>query len=88
MPSDQLKCRVCGLLQDEPPWGEDGRTATFDICVCCGVEFGYEDSTRESVRRYRQAWLDKGGRWQNPKKRPANWSLEAQLNEIPAGWGY
>ncbi len=58
MPNDQLTCHVCGLVQDEPPWGGDGRTPTFDICDCCGVEFGYEDSTLESVRRYRKAWLE------------------------------
>jgi hypothetical protein len=86
MRNDQLRCRVCGLLQDEPPWGEDGRTATFDICDCCGVEFGYEDSTLESVERYRRAWLDKGAVWQNRRKRPTGWHVESQLKLIPEGW--
>ena len=86
MPSDQLRCRVCGLIQDEPPRGEDGRTATFDICDCCGVEFGYEDSARESARRYRQRWLEKGARWHISRSRPADWDLESQLKAVPEGW--
>lgn len=86
MSIDQLKCRVCGLVQDEPPWGEDGKTATFDICDCCGVEFGYQDSTGESVRRYRQAWLKSGALWRNPKNMPADWDLESQLRAVPEGW--
>lgn len=59
---DQLyKCRVCGFPQADPPWGLDGRTPSFDICACCGVEFGYEDATAEGVERYRQEWLDSRG---------------------------
>ena len=37
-------CRVCGAEQPEAPWGDDGETPTYDICNCCGVEFGYEVS--------------------------------------------
>jgi hypothetical protein len=33
MLNDELKCQVCGLVQDEPPWGEFGDTATFNICA-------------------------------------------------------
>jgi hypothetical protein len=33
-------CRICGLKQDFKPWGEDGKTPAFEICSCCGVEFG------------------------------------------------
>lgn len=40
-------CRVCGLDQDENPWGEDNASPTFDICACCGTEFGYHDFTLE-----------------------------------------
>jgi hypothetical protein len=44
----ETRCRVCGLDQQSPPWGVDGKSPTYAICDCCGVEFGYEDSTRES----------------------------------------
>ncbi|WP_407906848.1 hypothetical protein [Escherichia coli] len=44
-------CRVCGAEQPEAPWGDDGETPTYDICNCCGVEFGYEDSTVQSIKK-------------------------------------
>ncbi|MGW3351445.1 hypothetical protein ACWDA3_49795 [Nonomuraea rubra] len=33
------ECRVCGLSQADPPWGEDGQNPTWAICHCCGTEF-------------------------------------------------
>jgi len=84
MPSDSdLRCRVCGLEQSSPPWGEDGRSPTFDICDCCGVEFGYEDSTLVGVREFRAAWLKRGAPWFRPEARPPGWSRESQLEQVP-----
>lgn len=53
-------CRVCGLKYEEPPWGFDGKTPSFEICQCCGVEFGYEDATVVGVNRYRKKWISSG----------------------------
>ena len=78
-----LACRVCGFLNEDPPWGQNGNTPSFEICPCCGVEFGYEDSTLESVRRYREKWLTRGDEWNYKKARPANWSVEKQMDNIP-----
>ncbi len=75
-------CKVCGLLLDEAPWGEDGETPSFEICDCCGVEFGYEDSTIESIKRYREMWIKSGTKWFNAKKRPSVWSLKEQLKNV------
>lgn len=36
-------CRVCGLYIEDEPWGKDGSCPTYEICSCCGVEFGNED---------------------------------------------
>jgi hypothetical protein len=83
MHNDQYACRVCGLLQEEPPWGTDGASPTFGICDCCGVEFGYEDATPAATRRYRETWLGRGAPWTSPKEKPAGWSLERQLEQIP-----
>lgn len=76
-------CRVCGRIYEGLPWGEDGKTASFEICPCCGVEFGYEDSLPESVRGYRAIWLAGGSNWFDRKLRPQDWSLDAQLAQIP-----
>jgi hypothetical protein len=76
-------CRVCGLLQPEPPWGKDGRTPSFNICDCCGVEFGYEDCTLGGILNYRNEWLSKGAKWGQPKARPQDWALDKQMRQIP-----
>jgi hypothetical protein len=70
-------CRVCGLFNSDPPWGEDGKTPTFIICDCCGVEFGYEDSTIESTNRFRDKWMNSGCCWFNKSKKPKDWNLHA-----------
>jgi len=76
-------CRICGLAQARAPWGEDGKTPTFEICDCCGVEFGYEDATSKGVREYRKRWLDHGAEWWEPTRRPENWDLSEQLRQVP-----
>ncbi len=76
-------CRVCGLRQDEPPWGEDGKSPTFIICDCCGVEFGYEDTTVRAAKAFRREWLKRGAPWATPLSRPKDWDLRAQLKNIP-----
>jgi hypothetical protein len=81
-----MDCRVCGLPQDEPPWGDDGVTPTFNFCDCCGTEFGYQDATLAGIRRKRETWLEGGAQWHRPRAKPEAWNLEAQLAGIPAEW--
>lgn len=78
-----IHCRVCGLEDADFPWGEHGNAPKYNICYCCGVEFGYEDTSEISTKRYRDKWLADGAQWFDPKSRPANWSLEEQLKLIP-----
>jgi hypothetical protein len=75
-------CRVCGLHYVDTPW-EDGIYPSFDICVCCGVEFGNEDVSIHSIREYRNNWIKKGAIWNSEIHKPANWNLEGQLKNIP-----
>lgn len=81
--SSPFACRVCGLLQSELPWGDDGQCPTYDICDCCGVEFGYEDCTVEATRRYRQKWIERGSPWTRPESCPEAWDPEEQLEAVP-----
>ena len=83
MPAQDHACRVCGLLYDEPTWGADGCTPLFEICPCCGVEFGYEDCTPASTERYRKKWISEGCAWFRPDDRPADWDLSNQLKNVP-----
>lgn len=76
-------CRVCGLEQDEPPWGIDGKSPSFIICYCCGAEFGYEDFTLKAIRSHRHKWLTNSVKWWEEKERPKNWDLLSQLRNIP-----
>lgn len=78
-------CRVCGLKQEKPEffWGEDNKTPSYNICFCCGVEFGYEDDRLENIRKYRGRWLDLGGKWFESKKMPQNWNVKEQMKNIP-----
>lgn len=78
-----LLCKVCGLKQASLPWGADNKTPSFEICACCGVEFGYEDSTLIAIKKYREEWINNGAKWFKPKETPLLWSLENQLMMIP-----
>lgn len=79
----QWFCPVCGLpLGDFAPWGEDGRTPTYDICPCCGVEWGNEDTDRKSRCEFRRRWLASGAEWFCPQERPRDWSLDRQLKNV------
>jgi hypothetical protein len=45
---------VCGLQQPALQWGDDVNSPTFDICDCCGTEFGYEDCQLPTVLAQRR----------------------------------
>ncbi len=83
MSSNKFVCRVCGNPQADPPWGEDNQSPTYEICDCCGVEFGYGDCTPKAIKVFRDRWLVTGGNWKYPKYKPDNWSLEEQMKNIP-----
>lgn len=77
------RCRICGLLHFDPPWGEDGESLTYDICPCCFAESGFDDLWIANIRAYRQKWLDNGAKWHHAKSMPVGWNLEEQLSHIP-----
>ncbi len=79
-------CRVCGLYIKDLPWGDNNDSPTYEICPCCGVEFGNEDCTLESIKEFRQNWIDTGAIWFAPDEKPKNWDMEEQLKEIPNGF--
>lgn len=77
-------CRVCGYELSFSPWGEDGESPTWDICPCCGTEFGYEDCTRASARKKREKWISSGKKWFKEREKPTDWNYEEQSINIPA----
>lgn len=76
-------CRICGYYSNSPPWGEDGRSPSYNFCACCGVEFGNEDYTANSARSFRNEWIARGMPWDDPAKRPAEWEPCKQMQNIP-----
>lgn len=76
-------CRICGLYIEDLPWGQDGATPTYEICLCCGAEFGNDDYTSESVKNYRAKWLAEGAPWFYKKSKPENWDVKKQMEDIP-----
>ncbi|RDV37850.1 hypothetical protein DV096_12105 [Bradymonadaceae bacterium TMQ3] len=67
-------------------WGPNGDDPlySFEICPCCGTEFGYEDCTLKATRINRARWLEKGAPWFEVEKRPDDWDVNEQLSKIPA----
>lgn len=77
------ECMVCGCYSVDFPWGEDGKSPTFQLCPCCGVQFGKEDSTMESIKTYRAEWKNSGGNWFMKNEKPEGWDIEEQMKNIP-----
>jgi len=72
----------------DPPYDEWLGTASYEVCRCCGFEFGNDDNPGTappvSFDEYRHKWAMDGCRWFVPDLRPPDWSLDDQLR----GAGY
>lgn len=65
-------CPICnydGLY--EPPYDEDG-IGSYEICLCCGLQFGYDDfpNKDELIKLWRQKWIDGGRKWFSKCRKP------------------
>lgn len=74
-------CTTCGYDQLEEPPRENGGPS-FEICECCGVEFGYQDCTPESNNNFRCLWKKSDYQWHVPERKPKNWDINKQLKNI------
>ncbi len=54
---------------------------SYDICECCGCEYGYDDS-----EDYYQKWVTNGCCWFDPEKMPTDWQLKNQLQHQIRPW--
>lgn len=80
-------CPICGYELDVDPWKDN--IPTYDICPCCGIEFGYEDfrpTSEERIPRHaelRQKWIDDGMPWWSKSNPPSvPWDPREQLKRI------
>lgn len=82
MRNDRYECPVCGFdgLKEAPI--DACGCATFEICPCCGTEFGYDDATTSHVE-LRRSWIAQGMPWFSQTTRPpADWSPVKQLARL------
>ncbi len=79
---EKFMCPVCGYKNlDEPPRSPEGYPS-YEVCECCGFEFGVQDDDRGyTYRSFRLEWLRRGSPWHHGEK-PVNWDLAAQLKNL------
>ena len=83
MKEEKYICPVCGFDGLEEPAYDDMGEPSFEICACCGFEFGFDDgSEHKTFEQYRAEWIKNGAKWENPKAKPEHWDLDIQLNNI------
>lgn len=76
-------CPICfydGLF--EPPYNSHGY-GSYEICPCCGFEFGYDDypNKEEQIMKWRKKWIADGYPWFSPEDKPVDWNLPEQFKE-------
>ena len=69
-----------------PPYHKHLGEASYDVCDCCGFEFGNDDepgtANASTFDEYLKDWQASGCEWSNKSKRPKNWSLQEQLKNL------
>jgi len=74
-------CPICGFKSDEIYASVYELCCSYDICDCCGCEYGYDDDLA-----YYNDWIKSGSVWFNPKSKPSGWSLEVQIKNQIRPW--
>lgn len=74
-------CPVCGHGPFDTPYSSVLECSrSYDICDCCGCEYGYDDSYISL-----DEWIAAGARWAYEAP-PDGWNLESQLEHAIEGW--
>ena len=86
--AERYRCRVCGYdCYPHLPWGANGAVPSYEICPCCGVEFGYDDDGYDVCVRRRRHWVQvEACKWFMPKMLPDDWHAGAQLRRLPTAF--
>ena len=72
-------CPVCGYGMKDPP-------RDYNICPCCGIEFGYDDSGT-TYAALRKLWVLGGAKWWSPNTLPQQgWSADKQMSSSFGVW--
>jgi hypothetical protein len=69
-----------------PPYERWYGDPSYEVCACCGFEFGNDDNPGTSApvtfEEHWQDWAASGWQWFDPAKRPADWDRVQQLRRI------
>lgn len=76
-------CPVCGFDElKEPPYSKE-KEPSYEICPCCGFEFGFDDDYSDRILSlFRQKWIEAGAKWFIAHKKPQDWDLNKQLQNL------
>jgi hypothetical protein len=76
-------CPVCGfdkLL--EPPYSIDD-CPSYEICSCCGFEYGYDDADQHySFEGYREKWIKNGYEFTDEDDKPTGWNEQLMREQL------
>jgi hypothetical protein len=76
-------CPVCGYDSlTEPPYDPVTGDPSFNICPCCGCEYGYDDATDVAKDNFLNKWIKGGAIWFNPDLKPPEWDIRSQLKRV------
>lgn len=74
------------LYAARPPYREIWGMPTYEVCQCCGFEFGNDDDSglgsehNSSFSEYLEEWIvEQNCYWLIPEDKPADWDLLTQL---------
>ena len=56
---EERHCRICNFDNGIKGVRDKYGYPTYNICPNCGVEFGYEDSTDTSIKKYKEKWQER-----------------------------
>jgi hypothetical protein len=98
MGDDVYTCPVCGWPLNEEAWSyhaaSDSWNPSWDICPCCGTEFGYQDfvpggdqiELRKEHKRLRRQWIAEGYPWHSSLvTSSSDWDPVVQLQNAGLG---
>ena len=88
MINNTTSCPVCGFDLGFLPW--DNGSASFEICPCCGIQFGYTDVAGGDIEQrillyadWRLDWIKEGMQWDKGRSAPPdNWDPQEQLKNL------
>lgn len=71
-------------LTVQPPYSAAWGVGSYEVCGCCGFEFGFDDdpggpSPGTSFSDYLKEWFMSGQQWFDSKIKPENFDLIRQM---------